>query len=408
MKQNSVSQKDAIGGLYGYRVIMSLIVANYHIWQQSWLAQGFTLFGKWVSFDYITRTGYMMVDGLILLSGFLLFLPYARFMQGEGEMPAVVPFYVKRLARIVPSYLLAVLAALFLIALPQQLYYSPKVLWKDLLSHLTFTQTFFYQPYQATHLNGVLWTVCIEMQLYLLFPLLARCAVKKPGFTLGLMAAAGWLYRAVVYFRVENTAMYINQTPAFLDVFALGMLGAMAYVYVRKWMGEEKDRKRWIVYLAAVVFLIVGIVVVSDVLKAQSRTATEGGLAALRLGQLSNRLPLAAGLMGCILGLAFLPRALEWLFSNRLMRFLAEISFNFYIWHQILAVQFLQRWFGFDRLHQSPELQKGFTLLCYAVALLVAMAVTYGVEKPAAALVQKWMKQWERKKQNERPQIEHP
>ena len=67
-----------IGALYGFRVLMTLLVANFHIWQQSWLPQTVVLLGKRISFDYITRTGYIFVDGLILLSGFLLFLPHAR------------------------------------------------------------------------------------------------------------------------------------------------------------------------------------------------------------------------------------------------------------------------------------------------------------------------------------------
>ena len=57
-----------IGALYGFRVLMTLLVANFHIWQQSWLPQTVVLLGKRISFDYITRTGYIFVDGLILLS----------------------------------------------------------------------------------------------------------------------------------------------------------------------------------------------------------------------------------------------------------------------------------------------------------------------------------------------------
>ncbi len=169
------------------------------------------------------------MDGLILLSGFLLFLPHAGCRREGTKPPSVLAFYRNRLWRILPSYLLAVLAAYFLFALPQGSYASEGARRLDLWSHLTLTQTFFLQPYYGTPLNGVLWTVCIEMQFYLLFPLLARWTRKKPGLTLGLMMAAGWLYRAFIYYKVEDTAMYINQLPAFLDVYALGMLGAMGY-----------------------------------------------------------------------------------------------------------------------------------------------------------------------------------
>ena len=222
MRENANARRE-IGALYGFRVLMTLLVANFHIWQQSWLPQTVTLLGSRISFDYITRTGYIFVDGLILLSGFLLFLPHAGCRREGTKPPSVLAFYRNRLWRILPSYLLAVLAAYFLFALPQGSYASEGARRLDLWSHLTLTQTFFLQPYDGTPLNGVLWTVCIEMQFYLLFPLLARWTRKKPGLTLGLMMAAGWLYRAFIYYKVEDTAMYINQLLAFLDVYALGM-----------------------------------------------------------------------------------------------------------------------------------------------------------------------------------------
>ena len=74
MGENANARRE-IGALYGFRVLMTLLVANFHIWQQSWLPQTVTLLGSRISFDYITRTGYIFVDGLILLSGFLLFFP---------------------------------------------------------------------------------------------------------------------------------------------------------------------------------------------------------------------------------------------------------------------------------------------------------------------------------------------
>lgn len=49
-----------------------------------------------------------------------------------------------------------------------------RFLLRDLVSHLTYTQMFAYDTYYATNLGGALWTLALEMQLYLLFPLLAR------------------------------------------------------------------------------------------------------------------------------------------------------------------------------------------------------------------------------------------
>ena len=373
MRENANARRE-IGALYGFRVLMTLLVANFHIWQQSWLPQTVTLLGSRISFDYITRTGYIFVDGLILLSGFLLFLPHAGCRREGTKPPSVLAFYRNRLWRILPSYLLAVLAAYFLFALPQGSYASEGARRLDLWSHLTLTHTFFLQPYYGTPLNGVLWTVCIEMQFYLLFPLLARWTRKKPGLTLGLMMAAGWLYRAFIYYKVEDTAMYINQLPAFLDVYALGMLGAMGYEAGRALLEKCAPRLKTALQWAAAAGLALCIWVVLQILHAQCTMGLQS-TALLRLGQLKHRLPLALVLLGCILTSAFLPRPLEWLLGNRLMRWLSGLTFNFYIWHQFLAVQYVRNWFP-NTLHSDPGLQWAFTVLCYASTLLLAAALT--------------------------------
>lgn len=381
-------QKWDIGVLHGFRAIMVLLVANFHIWQQGWLWQTFHIGPLTLELDFLTRSSYIFVDGMILLSAFLLFLPYARSMEEDHPLPAPADFYLTRLFRIVPSYVIAVLLMLLCVALPQQLYRNPGTLHLDLWSHLTFTHTFFRQPYQHTNLNGVLWTVVIEMQMYLLFPLIGRMAKKQPAWTLIVMTALGWGYRAVVYYRVKDTAMLINQLPAFLDVYAIGMLGAIVYCRLRKLLGDPDGRQSPLIRTAGLLMFAAGILLVLSVARMQS-TAGVKSLEELRLGQLRHRLPLTLSLMVCMLGAMFMPGAFRWLLSNRLMRFLAGISYNFYIWHQVLSVQMRLHWMpeGFPQTAERP-IQWAFTVLCYAVAILVAMAFTYGWEQPCA----KWLR----------------
>jgi len=74
---------------------------------------------------------------------------------------------------------------------------------------------------------------------------------------------------------------------------------------------------------------------------------------------------------------------LQKLLDNRLMRFLSTISMNLYIWHQVLAVQMRLAWFpDVNLLHTDHNLQSAYTLLCISVAVLAAMAVTFGIEQP--------------------------
>lgn len=92
---------DRIDVLDGFRALFVLLVGWYHIWQQSWLSPSFTVGSSKISLDFLLRSGYIWVDGLILLSGFLLYLPYAT---GGKRLPAIGSFYRRRLARILPSF----------------------------------------------------------------------------------------------------------------------------------------------------------------------------------------------------------------------------------------------------------------------------------------------------------------
>ena len=166
--------------LDGLRVLMIFIVSWYHIWQQSWLRP---MIGTY-SLDYLVRSGYVWVDGTVLLSSFLLFLPYAKAMREKLPAPDTRDFYFRRVRRILPGYWFIILATLFAVAIPWSLYDSPQFLVKDVATHLTFTFPFFYDTYIATPLGAASWTLAIMVQGYALFPLVARGVLKKPVLTL--------------------------------------------------------------------------------------------------------------------------------------------------------------------------------------------------------------------------------
>ena len=390
--------KTEIGVLYGFRALMVLMVCNFHIWQQSWLAQGLTLGGCWVSTDFLTRSSYLFVDGMMLLSGFLLFLPYARQSVLASPVPTPRTFYRKRLLRIVPSYLFSVLVMLA-VAMAEGRYATTGALLKDVFAHLTFTFLFFPDTMLYTPLGTALWTVAVEMQFYLIFPLLVRAAQKKPALTLTLMGAAGLAYRLLAAYRWGAGSMLINQLPSFLDVYALGFLGAMLYVRLDGWQGKQRTALRWLsLALFAVCLPLLG-----ELLRMQSATS-QNGLQALHVGQLLMRLPFAAVMLVCMLAASLMPRPAQRLLDNRLMRFLSTVSFNLYIWHQIIASRLAANNFPAS-LHSDRPLQIAFTLLCFSLSIVVSMLTTFGIEKPAVSLAHKIRL---RRNQHERPTFTHP
>ena len=140
--------------LDGFRVLMILVVAWFHFWQQSWLTP---YIGRY-SLDFLVRAGYMMVDGTILLSGFLLYLPWARQQRDGGPSPDTRDFYERRFRRIAPSYWLYTLLMLFVVVLPYHLYTRTGDLIKDLLMHFGFIFNWTRPTYLGTQLGGGSWT----------------------------------------------------------------------------------------------------------------------------------------------------------------------------------------------------------------------------------------------------------
>lgn len=365
------------------RVVSIAVIAWFHIWQQSWLNPNFTLLGKTIELYPLVSCGYMLVDLMLLLSGFLLMLGYLN-----GRNRRCGEFYAARAERILPSYYLAVLLVFFAYALPTQQFSSVRRMWSDLLSHLSFTHVFTYNNYIGTKLNAVLWTVAVEVHFYLLFPLLAKMFVRKPAHTYCGMVALGVCAKLCLIYFVKDTGIYFNRLPAMLDVYANGMLAAKLY---HRLSNAKERQSAWDAWLCTILTVLSAIAIykITAYQRAQHGSGTEN----IRLGQMLLRFPLSlSGAVFLLCGSRSI-YLLRRLFSNRIVRFLSGISFNFYIWHQFLAVR-LKAWripaYTGNEPHREAQQpwQLLYTLACFAFALIAAAALTYLVEKPCA----KWLK----------------
>lgn len=366
----------------GFRVISIFIVAWFHIWQQSWLFPMFYVGSTLISLDPLVRSGYIFVDFLLLISGFLLYLPYARAkVQGESSLPSVEHYYVKRALRILPCYLLCVLGLFLFEALPKHLYYTPWEMWQDLLSHLTFTHIFWYSSYVGTRLNGVLWTLAVEVQFYLIFPVIARLFHRWPIKTYFALVAIAVIYRQTVMANFDDTNLLVNQLPAFFDVYANGMMTALAFTTIAK-----RVRYTPLIKLACSLgALLLLFPLWMLICRQASSLANEG----IRIGQMQIRFGLSAIGSGMILLLANAGKVLRTLMGSRVMRFLSVISFNYYIWHQFIAVKMCEWGLPYSaspqpNLDADKPWQWAYTLCAFGFPLIVSVVLTFGFERPIA------------------------
>ncbi len=124
---------------------------------------------------WIVRFGWMGVDLFFVLSGFLiggqLLRPLAR-----GTAPGYPRFITRRLLRTIPAYLV-VLALYFLVPwLRDGLELQP--LWQ----FLTFTQNLALDPTPRKVFSHA-WSLCVEEQFYLVFPLVVAGLASRPSAT---------------------------------------------------------------------------------------------------------------------------------------------------------------------------------------------------------------------------------
>ncbi len=117
----------------------------------------------------------MAVQGFFIISGFLIVRSFYRSRSLKD-------YFIKRAKRILPAYILVVLLCafglFFLSDLPFSQYFSSSAFLKYLVANLSFMN--FIQPtlpgvftdHIETVVNGSLWTIKVEIMLYLSVPLI--------------------------------------------------------------------------------------------------------------------------------------------------------------------------------------------------------------------------------------------
>lgn len=429
MGKNKAISTKYVDVLDGIRAVSVIIVLIFHFWQQTWIfptvKTPFLAFMGVPQIDFtpFAKVGYLFVDMMILISGFLLFLPVARNVL-LGEKPeSFKAFFRKRAIRILPSYLFCILV-LFVYELAHGGYGTPADTgWaiRDLVSHLLFLHTWKIKTYLSTKLNVVLWTLAVEVWFYVLFPLFAAFIRrrKKEKTALRALIRAALLAVALIgvshlyiHVYVDGTgsdfsnsvdaflksigsdirssylSIVINQLPAFFEVYAVGLAGALIYVAA----ASKLRRSTW-VGLAFTAGSIGFIYLMVQMLKSCAALDPAGAQA----WQIHERLKLACVFMGLILTTAFSAGFYRFLFSNRLMKFLAGISYNLYIWHQWLCVKLKNDWrIPFwegdtppNQLYtaEAKAWSWRYAFVITAAAFIAAVLATYLIERPAADLL---------------------
>jgi peptidoglycan/LPS O-acetylase OafA/YrhL len=196
-----------------------------------------------------------------VLSGFLLFRPWV-VAAATGDAPPRLTRYARhRLRRVMPGYLVTVLATfeLYVVFTPGP---NPAQTWHGLLRYLTLTQIY-TNNYLSTYLHPALsqmWSLAVEVSFYAALPAIAYILLQRrhpewrPAGVLTALALLGvatptWLVIAAATDLLPHSAgMWL---PAHLACFAGGMALAVLHVVGTRW------RAHVALPCAGVLFLVV-------------------------------------------------------------------------------------------------------------------------------------------------------
>jgi len=204
----------------GLRACAALWVLSFHTW---WF--GFahpSQVPPWYERPF--SAGHLGVPIFLVLSGFCLAVPYAGTANPGAD---IRKFAIRRVVRIVPPYWICTVAcAALLVAMGRSSFGASGL--TDLAWHLALVQNLSGDHFFT--INGSLWSVALEFQLYFLFPcLLALSRVPSRVLWFGGMVSLGcWaiLRAGGVYDDSAFGHVWWFSAPSFLVIFCMGIWAA--------------------------------------------------------------------------------------------------------------------------------------------------------------------------------------
>jgi peptidoglycan/LPS O-acetylase OafA/YrhL len=346
-EQKSARSPARLVGLDGLRGLAALFVVLHHCWLMSF--PGFPAatgpwWAAWLAY------GHFAVVVFIVLSGFSLAVSPAR---SGWRLDSLRRFARRRAWRILPPYWPALALSLVIAwtLVPQPGEGTPT--GTSVLIYGLLLQDVFGSPSP----NGAFWSIAVEAQLYLVFPLMLLLA-RRAGMAvmLGVLTVAVTAVGLLAP-HVHMVDMLMRLTPQFAVLFGVGVAAAGVVRAGNRWQSARLPLQ-WPALLAAVPFLLLIAV------QGQEWTVTHYFWVDLAAGP-------AVGLL--LAGVATgHPAPLVRLLDTRPARRLGSFSYSLYLTHAPIVVVV-------SKLIVAPRVSAGVPtfLATLALALPVTIVVAW-------------------------------
>lgn len=272
-------------------------------------------------FFLLPRAGWVGVDLFFVISGFVIGkTAIENYMANPtGWRPG---FIDRRWRRIAPLYFLNLLVYLFIVS-PDILQRGGESLW-HVVSHVLFIHN--ATPSTSGSINGVNWSVALEMQFYLLMvfatPWLARTSSLRV-LLVWIALALGWRYGTTLIYPPgasdpTDQRVLSSQLPGTLDQFVMGIV--LAKLAMQGFL--QYTPKRLLAWSVAAAVLLSA---------AWITFWPRSNYWYLHSMVIFWRTLLSAGFVALLAVFVILPFKGSGIFKP--LRYLGEISYGIYLWH---------------------------------------------------------------------------
>lgn len=166
--------------------------------------------------------GFQGVELFFAISGFILGFPFARHYLAGGKKVELKKYFMRRVTRLEPPYIIAM--TLFFLILIFRGSYTFEGLLPSYIASIFYSHFFILGTYPL--ITMVAWTLEIEVQFYILAPLITKLYKLRPTGRRLLILVLIVIFPVIQwYFKLDRLFIY-----QFIEFFLCGILLADLYV----------------------------------------------------------------------------------------------------------------------------------------------------------------------------------
>ncbi|EIA07719.1 acyltransferase family protein [Flavobacterium frigoris] len=340
--------------LTSLRFFFAFIIFTHHL---TFLGKSKASYLRWIH-EFILKEGFIGVSFFFILSGFILAYNYRDSILNKSILKS--DFYIARIARIYPVHLLCLLIAVPITL--KDVSFNLSTWLAQLFFNVTLTQSFIPVKYIYFSFNSPSWSISNELFFYLLFPFLIILGskVKDNKYKKGLLTMSILLIpllMLIIPAPYYKNLFYVNPFFRVFD-FIIGLILFEIYLRIKK---QQSTTNNDLLEVGSILLLLIFFIFHEWV-------------------PLVMRYSVYYWIPMCLLILifSFQNGIISRFLSNKSLMFLGEISFGFYMFHQLVLKYFID--FNQHYFHIKNEYY--IIAIILALSLIVSYISFIWFEKP--------------------------